>query len=120
MAESVRALTPRLPSNVVKRCTVLRGLSSAMISSLLDSIHSPEMEVNPPKTAPCGGIIIYKDIGKNKQTEKGHTRNPLLPMECVCQCTVAYRVTPESSSGELRLQEEVRAHSGHTLLNPFS
>ena len=36
------------------------GLSSAMISSLQNNIHLPEMEINLPKTergCTCGGVI---------------------------------------------------------------
>ena len=51
-------------------CIVMWGLSSAIISSLHNSIHHPEMEMNPPEMA-CGcphGIVIIKN---------GHTHNPL-------------------------------------------
>ena len=51
-------------------CIVMWGLSSAIISSLHNSIHHPEMEMNPPEMA-CGcphDIVIIKN---------GHTHNPL-------------------------------------------
>ena len=60
--------TPRLYQNAVIRCTYLGGIdSSAMISSLHNSIHPPDMEINPPKMA-CGclgGRVIKK--GKEKK-----------------------------------------------------
>ena len=42
------ARTPRFCSNVIRCCIVKWGLSSAMISSLRNSIHPPEVEINPP------------------------------------------------------------------------
>lgn len=64
-------------------CIVMWGLSSAIISSLRNSIHHPEMEMNPPEMA-CGcphGIVIIK--------KWSHTQSSY-PMECICWCTVAY------------------------------
>ena len=43
------------------RCIVTWGLSPAVIYSLLNSVHSPEMEINPPKSAcgcPYGEVLI--------------------------------------------------------------
>ena len=45
------------------RCIRYVGLSSAIIGFLHNSIHPPEMEVNPPKTecgCPCDNIIKTK------------------------------------------------------------
>ena len=42
--------------------TVMRGLCSAMTGSLHNSIHLPEMEINPPRMAcgcPCGDAIKH-------------------------------------------------------------
>ena len=50
--------TPRLHSNVM-RCIIMWGLSSAMINVLHNSIHPPEMEINPPKTA-CGCFRVQE------------------------------------------------------------
>ena len=77
------ARTPRLHSNVVMHCIVMWGLSSAMISSLRNGIHNPEMEMNPLKMAchcPRGGAI-----------KNGHTHSPSLhPMNRVRQRTATY------------------------------
>ena len=57
---STPARTPRLHQRAVMCDTVMWGLSSAITSSLHDSIHPPEMEINPPNTAygcPLGRII---------------------------------------------------------------
>jgi len=46
--------------NVAMRCIVVRGRSSARISSLCDYFRSPEMEISPLKTVcgyPCSGVI---------------------------------------------------------------
>ena len=48
---STPARTPRLHQRAVMCDTVLWGLSSAITSSLHDSIHPPEMEINRPNTA---------------------------------------------------------------------
>ena len=43
------------------RCIVTWGLSPAVIYSLLNSVQSPEMEINPPKSAcgcPYGEVLI--------------------------------------------------------------
>ena len=44
---------PERVKKVVTCCIVMWALSSAMMSSLHNSIHPPVMEINPPKTA-CG------------------------------------------------------------------
>ena len=52
--------TPGLHQSVVMRCIIMQGLSSAVISSSCDSIHPPELEINPLKTArgcPHGRVI---------------------------------------------------------------
>ena len=55
LGQSHNTLTPartsRLLSNVVTHCIMMWGLSWAMTRSLHNSIHPPEMDINPPKTA---------------------------------------------------------------------
>ena len=48
-----RARTPRLHWNAVLSCIVTLRLSPTIIISLRNSIHSPEMQINPPKKS-CG------------------------------------------------------------------
>ena len=90
------ALTPaRTPwLHVVKCCTVMWVLCSAMINSLHNSIHPPETERNLLKTAcgcPCGRV---------KKKEKKVMQSFLL-MDCTCHCTAACsRWYTQSSAGE--------------------
>ena len=52
--------TPQPHEDVVMHGIVMQGLSSVLISSSHNSVHSPEMEVNPLKVAcscPCDGVI---------------------------------------------------------------
>ena len=95
---------------VVMRCIVMFGLSSAITSSLHIGMHPPKREINPPKTAcgcPCGRVtkkIKNKNITnsnklKNKQTKGRHTSNPLSSRKsntCVTVHSMAVRVTPKS------------------------
>ena len=94
--------------NVVMCCIVMWALSSA-ISSLCNSIHPPEMEINqvdqmnlnPPKTAcgcSCGGVIIKNSFKKKMITVTQCSH----PTECVCQRTTAYTGWPQEcgSAGE--------------------
>ena len=60
------------------------GLFSAVMSSLRDSIHPPEMEIDPQKTA-CGSPIMCRGI----ENKNGHTPNPLTPWNAFGQCTTA-------------------------------
>ena len=56
------ARTQRLHLNDVMRCIVTWGISSTMISSLANSMHPPEIEIRPLKTAYgsiCGRIINF-------------------------------------------------------------
>ena len=58
--KTVTPTTPRLQQNLVMCCIVVKGLSSAMISSLRNSVHPPKMEINALKMAwgcPCGVLI---------------------------------------------------------------
>ena len=51
---------PRLHWNV-RHCIVRWGLSSATINSLHDSVHPPDTEINPPKTACARVTTITKN-----------------------------------------------------------
>ena len=63
--------TPRLQSKVAMCCIVMWGLSSCShVSSFHESIHTPEMEINPPKNV-CG--CLCGQVIKN-----GYSRNPPL------------------------------------------
>ena len=57
------ARTRRPHGNVVMRCIVMWGVSLAMTSSLHNSIHPPEMEINLPETVfgciPMWWVYIY-------------------------------------------------------------
>ena len=81
--------------------------SWAMLSSPHNSIHYPEMEINPPKTAcscRCSGVI-----------RNGLTRDHLTLMQCICHCTIAYTVwSPVCSSVELSANNSFK--TPHTLI----
>ena len=50
---------PERVEKVVRRCIVMWALSSAMKSSMHNSVHPPEPEINPSKAAcgcPCGRV----------------------------------------------------------------
>ena len=74
------------------RCIFMCGLFSAVISCLRDSIHPPEMEIDPQKTA-CGSPIMWGGGGEQKQ-KRSHTL-PSHPMECIWSVhNRIYRVSP--------------------------
>ena len=89
------AITPRLHQDVVMRCIVMWGLSSASINSLHDSFHSPEMEINPLKTAfgcPCGGVIKERRRRKKKKNGLTQSSHPIKFILSVCIYRVTLRV----------------------------
>ena len=63
-------------------------LSPAMIHSLYNSIHPPEMEINPLKTAcgfPCDGVM-KKENKHGQHTLLASYRMHLSMYNCVCVC----------------------------------
>ena len=74
------------------------GLSSAVISSLHNSLHPQQKETDLPKTAcdcSCGGVIKKKKKEKKKVLINGHTRNPLCGIHLLvdkCRYLVTHRV----------------------------
>ena len=71
---------------------------------LLNGIHSPEMEINPPKTAcgcPGGRAIKIKIIIIITHWRLFHTE------ECFCQCTNAYPGDPLESSARERCNNSI-------------
>ena len=81
------ARTQSLHYNIGTCCIVMWGLSSALISSLYNSIHPPEMEMNPPKAA----CVCCPGDGVTKRG--GHTCSPSShPMESICQYACILRM----------------------------
>ena len=81
------ARTQRLHYNIGTCCIVMWGISSALISSLHNSIHPPQMEMNPPKAA----CVCCPGDGVTKRG--GHPCNPSShPMESIYQYACILRM----------------------------
>ena len=105
-------VTPARTPSYIKMllCTVMWGLSSAMISCLNNGMHPPEVDINPLKMmcgCPCGGVItdshtsnllpyrihllVYNHTSNHLPYGThllvyNHTSNH--HMEFICQCTI--------------------------------
>ena len=85
----ISGLTSKNTKATLKCCyahTAMWWLSSAMINYLHNSIHPPEMEINPPEMA-------HRWWGYKKTLTY---KQPSHPVECICQLTASHTGWPQS------------------------